>query len=584
MKPKAVKKKPPTITDQATGPYQAMQAREESSLRDYFPSQERNGEAEGLAMRPPVAAPSPKRGKKATGKKQAEKTASTKAVVFQKPRIPEEAVKAMQEQNFAFGTSSQLAQGLTGSQRTVDEAQTHPRRSSLDAIAEDNEFKPGAGLGQLQLHSTKTLWSAASRNADGSLHKEDPLDLPLDDSLERSFLDKTLIDPRKITPDLLHEAGFVELDEIEGMEGAVARSTPSPDNAAPGPSSKKQTAPKAVQKSTTEATLRARSKRDLAARSEDLDGVKKRRTSSKKAQDLCGDRAETMPDFNSYAKADLKYALDSLGFKPISKREVMVEILEKCWKSKRRLVLESVDPNKQWKAPPEGKTSITKEVTVIKTPFTKAAAAKAPPTAPEALEDVEPPRKKRGRPRKNPEARSDGTPKPAKKAAKPSKAESPKKATRQKTDDAAEFMPIEEITATASTTAPIASVAPTPALTDGSSPTDTPVINVASRSAPDADLAPVSTDADAHLLAQISAAIAAEPPTHDAARPSWHEKMLLYDPVVLEDLALWLNVTGLGRVGCDAEVGPGLVRDWCGRHTVCCVWRLTGRKKERSRL
>lgn len=47
--------------------------------------------------------------------------------------------------------------------------------------------------------------------------------------------------------------------------------------------------------------------------------------------------------------------------------------------------------------------------------------------------------------------------------------------------------------------------------------------------------------AQATLFKLVTKAITTAPPTKDPKHPSWYEKILLYDPIVLEDLAGWLN-------------------------------------------
>lgn len=72
------------------------------------------------------------------------------------------------------------------------------------------------------------------------------------------------------------------------------------------------------------------------------------------------------------------------------------------------------------------------------------------------------------------------------------------------------------------------------------------------------------------IYAKITNAINAAPATHSATHPTFRERMLLYDPIVLEDLTVWLNTEGLGMVGTDEEVGIGVVKEWCQRESVCC--------------
>jgi hypothetical protein len=128
------------------------------------------------------------------------------------------------------------------------------------------------------------------------------------------------------------------------------------------------------------------------------------------------------------------------------------------------------------------------------------------------------------------------------------------------------------------------------------------------------------------LFPQITAVVKAAPPASAPAQPlSWYEKILLYDPIVLEDLTAWLNGRGLmievrrvdkgkkkkgkekekektkmktreiekekmegddeapdgdGEVGEEDEVEvvreelkPWMVQKWCEENSVCCLWR-----------
>lgn len=92
-----------------------------------------------------------------------------------------------------------------------------------------------------------------------------------------------------------------------------------------------------------------------------------------------------------------------------------------------------------------------------------------------------------------------------------------------------------------------------------------------------------NTEDEASLFEHISKAVVTAPRSTDPANPSWHEKILLYDPIVLEDLTAWLNLGQLTRVGRDAEVSPGEVKRWCESKSICCLWRVNLRGKERKR-
>ena len=100
---------------------------------------------------------------------------------------------------------------------------------------------------------------------------------------------------------------------------------------------------------------------------------------------------------------------------------------------------------------------------------------------------------------------------------------------------------------------------------------------------PDLSLVLSPTSQQLRLHKHITRAITTAPPSKDPKNPSWHEKILLYDPIVLEDLATWLNTGALEKVGWDGEVGPQEVKRWCLEKSICCLWRENLRGEARSR-
>lgn len=85
------------------------------------------------------------------------------------------------------------------------------------------------------------------------------------------------------------------------------------------------------------------------------------------------------------------------------------------------------------------------------------------------------------------------------------------------------------------------------------------------------------------LASQITKAVRLQPRSFsvDCKRPSWHEKILMYDPIILEDFATWLNIEGLGLVHEDREVSAEFVRQWCESNGICCGFRKNSRRSER---
>ena len=106
------------------------------------------------------------------------------------------------------------------------------------------------------------------------------------------------------------------------------------------------------------------------------------------------------------------------------------------------------------------------------------------------------------------------------------------------------------------------------------------------------------------VFPKISVAIKDAPRGTDPSQPSWYQKILMYDPITLEELTAWLNGQGLriqvhkqkpkikkrGRKKKDADgkaieedaaveweaheeaLQPWMVQKWCEERSICCVW------------
>ncbi|KAK3954905.1 hypothetical protein QBC32DRAFT_68291 [Pseudoneurospora amorphoporcata] len=95
-----------------------------------------------------------------------------------------------------------------------------------------------------------------------------------------------------------------------------------------------------------------------------------------------------------------------------------------------------------------------------------------------------------------------------------------------------------------------------------------------------------STSTEADLFKHITEAITTASRSGNPSDPSWHEKILMYDPIILEDLTAWLNTAGQGldRVGWEDEAGTEEVRRWCETKGVGWVWREGNRGQVRKRF
>jgi Slx4 endonuclease len=106
------------------------------------------------------------------------------------------------------------------------------------------------------------------------------------------------------------------------------------------------------------------------------------------------------------------------------------------------------------------------------------------------------------------------------------------------------------------------------------------------------------------LFPKITEVVKTAPPSTDSAILTWYDKILLYDPIVIEDLTAWLNEQGLripgkprlngtesvkskGKAkskgkekGNDKEgevnmrpLDPWMVQKWCEENGICCLWK-----------
>ena len=110
------------------------------------------------------------------------------------------------------------------------------------------------------------------------------------------------------------------------------------------------------------------------------------------------------------------------------------------------------------------------------------------------------------------------------------------------------------------------------------------------------------------VFSQLTAHIRSLPPTTDPANPSWHEKILMYDPIVLEDFTRYINAYTSIRVykkatqkqvkawnqqlkadgepllsvdkdgdsdevlAVERELEGHMLQAWCESLSVCCIW------------
>ncbi|XXH06006.1 40S ribosomal protein S21 [Hypoxylon texense] len=516
-----VKKKTRTITELATAPYVLPIEPEldlagmatKDSLLNYFDS---DGAVKALVDHQ-TAVMSQKKDKaketKATTKpKRKRKTGTASNPILLSPNS---ALKQSSNQDFVFGTSSQLAREESPSTlRDLHLAIQASNRAEPDPFADSD---------------SQGLWHAGARDMDGDLINMDDVELVEDfPSLPRRG--EQAHPPRDEFVDIHDILKSSELDES-------ATTAPHQNS-------------HFFQSQTIPSTQPPRTGDQVLGEPQ-----------------TTAEMTAPRPDYESLTDAQLARQIASYGFKPVKKRQAMIALLDQCWSSK------------------SSETAASQSRPMSTSSATNAAKRKQHTVATEPGKEP----KRRGRPRKNSAAETSSTTKvSAPKEASTKRPSSRPRANASKPVEIADSDPEE-------------SASPSP-----SSRTPSPERDRIFSSPPAVDLSLLTEEADdmsllagtgtgtgttdqqqggrqADLFRHITKAVRSAPRSRDPARPSWHEKMLLYDPIVLEDLAAWLNGGALGAAGYDGEVSPVDVKAWCESKSVICLWRQNLHGKDRKR-
>jgi hypothetical protein len=294
-----------------------------------------------------------------------------------------------------------------------------------------------------------------------------------------------------------------------------------------------------------------------------------------------------MPHFEDYPDARLAEEVAQYGFKPMKRRGAMITVLKQCWTSQhvpavgaaagfstsavgaaraantastttKRATIQDSDVESADSGDDSGSEAQTQTQTQTR-------AKKGRPKK-NAKSDVETAKSKRRRPKKDAGSDSD--------TAKPKKGRPRKKA---KSDTVTTTTSTKPKKSRAKKGAGSDSDAPKPKrgrARQKATPTE-PAKPKRSRSrsrssSPRMEVSILPADEpDAHEC--MTRAIKADPPSADPARPSWHERMLMYDVIVLEELAAWFNTGALAVAGWDGEVGTGDVKRWAEARGILVV-------------
>lgn len=596
-KPKLPKKKAKTITGQATAQYRSS----DDPLLQYFSPQETPPNTENTELKSLSRKPGPPAKKK--------RKSDPELVMLLSPAS---ARKKFDGQYFVFGTCSQLEK------TDEDEAADNPqpqieldgqndndllpppstsmvRRGFLKTLAKERKgnsiFRGNGGSGRVgarrdgsvdaavagehkqpvrgpkqresQLGIVRTtgcgLWDAAARDPDGELMSVEVIDMTSNDSsglksenvgwkeelkarglsgdgkmttgIDATGRSVTHNDPLDSCPSIRRESQLAgknttvnETNELQSTRNSenTFRSITSRLLGVTTPLEKPTSTP---DDPTTNPSLRISTKKSMISSQAKL--------------------APIMPDFQSYLTSKLKAEVAKFGFKDMKTRDRMISCLERCWGAKNKVAtVQSTTQQPEVSTRPVENTTRLPERDLNKDETAHVLQDEpAPLVKPRAVAK-----------RKTVEK---ATPKsPRRKAAAKNKKSLPKTPAPDGNDDADPL------------------VEPSP------KPTSTPP-TPRSRKTPASPLSPLGRSGALKttlLYSRISQAVRESGQASSGF--SFYHAILMYDPIILEDLTIWLNM----RMDFEGEnIDEEVVKAWCEANGVCCVRGESLRGGQRKR-
>ncbi|GKT42904.1 subtilisin Carlsberg [Colletotrichum spaethianum] len=621
-KAKAPRKKPRTITELATAAYVVPAAVEQETV-PAIPQESAANEDEAA---------------KPKGKKRASRAKKPKKVLPPEPVLlsPTAALRQAANQDYVFGTSSQLA-------REHSPTFLRDLQSALQAsnsLREEDPFVTPINSDAIEPEPKQKLWDVGARDEDGRLldlevinladtpdvvpsataginpfgyagvqnqaaplpaHIPSDVSFPdIEDLLGKGPVGDASTEQKPAAPLPVHipsDASFPDIDDLLG-NNTGGDMTKQQKEAPPVSPAARQADPEPEVASTV--LVSSGSVPDIEA-APDLAPPRLPSASeaevSKSIQINKPVPEIPKPNYDLYTDNQLAREIASYGFKPVKRRQAMLALLDQCWTSKQRTALASLPTNHPISTTSRAQAAAPKKPAVNTSPKRprgrprKNSEIEMPSSEPPPSAQPPPPSPKRGRGRSKKTTEPSNTTTSTSAAAKKGKAKastaaqavpkvaSPAASPRPKK---AKVSVIIEIPDSASE----GSLSPSPSACSSPEPMFSPPpedVSVSIGDDTEMSLAASPTSQSAVLFAQITEAVTSAPPTTDPKKPSFHEMMLMYDPIVLEDLATWLNTGQLSKVGFDGEVSPNEVKQWCESKSVCCLWRESLRGKERKR-
>ncbi|TVY47149.1 Structure-specific endonuclease subunit [Lachnellula occidentalis] len=561
-KPKGPKKKARTITDQATSAYREDEAEPPSSpappapLLQYFSYKDTvNNDGFKVPAKPRSKSPV-KGGLKA-------KKGSAQAPIL---LSPESALKQVGNQDFVFGTSSQLAREesptfLRDLHEAIQASNQIEDDPFFDILDSSSPLPAFSSRGKALASAKRTLWSAGARDMSGDLLDVEMIDM-VDSPAVAKMLKASATQP-SVTSLPTRADGWLDVEELSNSALGFTMEQMPATNVGP--------VERAIREELLSSPPRSSMQKQNSPRPSKAPKKPDIQEPSQSSTNPQASQAPKRPDYESYTTAQLTKEIASYRFKPVKNRDQMVTLLEKCWEGKNRVALGALGTNKNL-----SKSTVN---------------GSSPANEPPASSQNTFPKRSRGRPRKDSGASLEAS---------PAKPKTKGKVGRPKKTETVEFPEIDSDTPLSQIRTPKKPLKkakrPVDEISDsdtlmtpspprrrasqlGTSPLPLRLFNPADEEV--AELTPAELQAS--LFSHITKAVTSLPPSTDPLKPNWQEKILLYDPIVLEDLTLWLNTGALDKVGWDGEALAKEVKKWCESKSVCCLWRENLRGGSRSR-
>lgn len=519
---------------------------------------------------------------------------------------PEAAANSLNDQDLVFGTCSQLEredspQTLRELQQAIKASESVPDeriQSSISGSQKTKAVELSSARSVSRLTGTRNLWSVAARDTEGSLARAKDLDVcDLTGASEA---------PKKKKDDIASRSKSLLDDDWFDL-----------DYGRPSPSKKTTSLSEKIASPTVSEQPPARP--EEASRTKDVQ-VEPTSTAQVPPQQ------PSMPQYSGFTDAELSKQVVSYGFKSVRGRKKMIELLQKCWESKHgssdrpfssqsqpqtenarpeastqsqahdipaQVAAPSRKPKPKAQANQTRKTGATTEEATVSTTMPKKSVQKAqirePIPSVSSFIDVE----------EIQDSQDEITP--------PSSQPGQKPAKEVHVPPSSSFIDIEEIQDSEDEVTPSPSRVQkryTEIFSNASSSVREPSLDILTKpmspspkkskpatqkrshakmtasasptkskqqSSKRSSLPPISTQITKAVRGQSQAST--NPSMGGRSHPTWHEKMLMYDPIILEDFTTWLNVEGLGLVGEDREVSTTDAREWCESKGICCCWK-----------